>query len=61
MTTWIRRLMVAMVFASVMLTGCGGSDVDEKQPKLAGPPDPRIKGPAAIGGTKGGTGEATLP
>lgn len=58
-------LAVLVAAACILSVGCGDSKVDNKQPKLSGPPDPRIKGPATPGGggdAKGGKpGAATLP
>ncbi len=66
MTKQLRTLLIAtlMVGWTVAVIGCGGGAADEKQPKLSGPPDPRIKGPATPGGAgvdKGASKEATLP
>jgi hypothetical protein len=44
-----------------LLAGCGGDKVDSKQPKLVGQPDPRIQGPAAVGGAGGGSKPANQP
>jgi len=46
-------LMLAVVVGTVVLTGCKDA-ADDKQPKLQGPPDPKIKGPAQPGGAKPG-------
>lgn len=47
-----RRLVLAALAAFVMGagTGCGDSSSGGAQPKLQGPPDPRVKGPAPVGG-----------
>lgn len=47
-------LLVALPAAA---TGCGGSSDSEKQPKLSGPPDPNVTGPATPG-MDGGKGKA---
>ena len=38
---------------AVVLTGCGDGKMDNKQPQLQGPPDPKIKGPAPVGAQPG--------
>ena len=57
MFSLMRRVLFVAVAASLVSfgTGCGGSDDEEAQPKSQSPGDPRIKGPASMGG---GPGEA---
>jgi hypothetical protein len=51
---------LAALIGTIVLPGCSGGATDSKQPKLAGPPDPKIKGPAKPGAA-GNPGSATLP
>jgi len=44
-----RATLVTVALLASWLSGCGET-VTNKEPKLVGPPDPKIKGPAAIGG-----------
>jgi hypothetical protein len=46
------RLVLVALAALVVsaTTGCGDSSSGGAQPKLQGPPDPRVKGPAPVGG-----------
>jgi hypothetical protein len=44
-------ILIALVaFLIGLNAGCGDSATGSGQPKLQGPPDPRIKGPASVGG-----------
>jgi hypothetical protein len=62
----LRSLSFAFVLAAMVATtaivGCGDSKVDDKQPKLVNPPDPKITGPAKIGGDGDNKAkDATIP
>jgi hypothetical protein len=49
----VRCRLVLLALAAFVIsvnTGCGDSSTGGAQPKLQGPPDPRIKGPAPAGG-----------
>lgn len=49
----MRRFILTIVAAGcAWLAGCGGGSSDA-QPKLQGPPDPRVKGLAPVGGASG--------
>jgi hypothetical protein len=50
----VKRLVVILILSALVpgLAGCGSSKNDDKQPKLSGPGDPRIKGPASPSGGK---------
>lgn len=52
-------MLIPLLSVTLLLTGCG-SGSNDAQPKLAGPPDPRIKGPAAVGGGGGQPKGASL-
>ena len=44
-----RLVLIGLVLANAFaLTGCSDGKVDNKQPKIDGPVDPKIKGPAAL-------------
>jgi hypothetical protein len=43
-------LLALAAFVISVTTGCGDSSTGGGQPKLQGPPDPRVKGPAPVGG-----------
>jgi len=45
----VTAVLAGAVLASTLALGCGSKEED-KQPKIQGTPDPRIKGPAKPGG-----------
>lgn len=51
-------LVALIAFSLIPMTiGCEGA-TDSKQPKLSGPPDPKVQGPAALPSDPGGNNKS---
>lgn len=52
----MKQIVLALLLVALpaAVIGCGGSSDSDKQPKLSGPPDPNVTGPATpgVGGGK---------
>ena len=50
----MKKLITMSTLALFAMAIVGCSDVSDKQPKVVGTPDPKIQGPAAVGGAGAG-------